>query len=393
MLALLSQNNMDMTKDVRINTLNIGLMIISCIAAFIMPFEVFLFAYAFMGPLHYLTEISWLHDRQYFAKGKYDFLVLLGIGVVLSFWDFAGNYHIWPFNNVDNRQMAQHWNIYQKLMFIAFFSGIIVAFVKNHLLKIVGIAFVFFMSLGIYGQLYNDRIAETRDEGMLTMLLTSFVPTLIHVYVFTGFFMLFGALKSRSRSGLWSVIVLVICPILLFSLFREMTFVPVTEYGQSAYGNPLTGGGFFGLNQEILERFFHQKLVIPETVTTDSQYRSFYNNEWTRMVFHSPTGILVTRFIAFAYMYHYLNWFSKTEIIRWHKVPKARFIVVIILWLVSLALYGYSYKVGLQWLFFLSFTHVLLEFPLNFTSIVGIGKEFRVIAKSGFKPVQAALKK
>ena len=44
----------------------------SCIAAFIMPFEVFLFAYAFMGPLHYLTEISWLHDRQYFAKGKYD---------------------------------------------------------------------------------------------------------------------------------------------------------------------------------------------------------------------------------------------------------------------------------------------------------------------------------
>ena len=31
----------------------------------------FLFAYAFLGPLHYLTEISWLHDRQYFAKGKF----------------------------------------------------------------------------------------------------------------------------------------------------------------------------------------------------------------------------------------------------------------------------------------------------------------------------------
>ena len=84
-------------------------------------------------------------------------------------------------------------------------------------------------------------------------------------------------------------------------------------------------------------------------------------------------------------MYHYLNWFSKTEIIKWHKVPKGRFIVVLALWVVSLALYAYSYKVGLQWLFFLSFTHVLLEFPLNFVSILGIGKELRGIAKTGFK--------
>ncbi len=376
-----------MTKDVRINSLNIGLMIFSCIAAFIMPFEVFLFAYAFMGPLHYLTEISWLHDRQYFAKGKYDYLVLLSIGVILSLWDAASNYHIWPFNSTENKEMAQNWNIYQKLMFIAFFSGLIVAFVKNHLLKILGIAIVFFLSLGIYGQLYNDKMADGGDEGTLTMLLTSFVPTLIHVYVFTGFFMLFGALKSRSVSGVWSVVVLVICPILLFSLFRDHTFVQVTEYGKSAYGSPLSNEGFFSLNQEILSKFFDQKLNVPATITTDAQYRVFYDKEWTNLVFHSSTGILVTRFIAFAYMYHYLNWFSKTEIIRWHKVPKARFVAVIILWIISLALYGYSYKVGLQWLFFLSFTHVLLEFPLNFTSIVGIGKEVRVIAKNGFKPM------
>lgn len=377
-----------MTKDLRINTLNIGLMIVSCIAAFIMPFEVFLFAYAFMGPLHYLTEISWLHDRQYFAKGKYDFVVLLAIGVLLSVWDFLGNYHLWPFNTQENREMAQGWNIYQKLIFIAFFSGLIVAFVKNHFLKIFGIAIVFFFSLAIYGQLYNDRMAENgNDEGTLTMLLTSFVPTLIHVYVFTGFFMLFGALKSRSKSGIWSVVVFVICPILLFSLFREQTFVPVTEYGRNAYGGPLTNEGFFSLNQEILSKFFDQKLTIPDSIKTDAQYRVFYDKEWTNLVFHSSTGILVTRFIAFAYMYHYLNWFSKTEIIRWHKVPKIRFVVVIILWIISLALYAYSYRVGLQWLFFLSFTHVLLEFPLNFNSIVGIGKESLVIAKNGFKPI------
>ena len=52
------------------------------------------------------------------------------------------------------------------------------------------------------------------------------------------------------------------------------------------------------------------------------------------IVFHSQAGILLMRFIAFAYTYHYLNWFSKTEIIRWHKVPKKRFIVVLVLWVV-----------------------------------------------------------
>lgn len=383
---------MAMNKDLRINVLNIGLMIVSCIAAFMMPFEVFLFAYAFMGPLHYLTEISWLHDRQYFAKGKYDYIVLLSIGVILSLWDFASNYKWWPFNNAENVEMAQHWNIYEKLLFIAFFSGLIVAFVKNHLLKILGIAFVFFLSLGIYGQLYSDNTAEN-GEGLLTMLLTSFVPTLIHVYVFTGFFMLFGALKSRSKSGIVSVIVFVICPLLLFFLFRNSTFVPVTSYGKEAYGNALSGEGFFGLNKEILDKFFGQRIPQPPpAITTDVQYRNFYNIEWSKIVFHSSIGVLVTRFIAFAYMYHYLNWFSKTEIIRWHKVPKSRFVIVIILWLVSVGLYAYNYKVGLQWLFFLSFTHVLLEFPLNFTSIAGIGRELSAISRTGFRPKVAPVK-
>jgi hypothetical protein len=376
-----------MNKDTRINVLNIGLMLMSCIAAFIMPFEVFLFAYAFMGPLHYLTEISWLHDRQYFAKGKYDFLILLAIGVILSLWDFAQNYGWWPFNSEETKELAQSWNIYQKLLFIAFFSGIVVAFIKNHLLKIAGIALVFFLSLGIYGQLYNDKLADGGKEGLLTMLLTSFVPTLIHVYVFTGFFMLFGALKSRSISGIWSVVVFVICPLLLFYLFADKTGFQVTSYGKTAYGNALSGDGFFGLNQEILGKFLNKNIpAVPTSITTDEQYRIFYNQEWSKLVFHSQEGIIVTRFIAFAYMYHYLNWFSKTEIIRWHKVPRTRFIAVLFIWIVSLALYAYNYKVGLQWLFFLSFTHVLLEFPLNFVSIVGIGKELRAITKTGFKP-------
>src|SRR5271170_3395156 len=51
-----------------VNWLNVGLMVLACAAAIAAPFQVFLFAYAVLGPLHYLTEISWLHDRNYFTR-------------------------------------------------------------------------------------------------------------------------------------------------------------------------------------------------------------------------------------------------------------------------------------------------------------------------------------
>src|SRR5438105_15288845 len=54
----------------QVNYLNLGLMIVSCVLAYIIPFELFLFSYAVLGPLHYLTEISWLHDRKYFVEAK-----------------------------------------------------------------------------------------------------------------------------------------------------------------------------------------------------------------------------------------------------------------------------------------------------------------------------------
>src|SRR5277367_5778352 len=55
------------SKDA-VNWVNIGLMLISCAAAIGAPFHTFLFAYVVLGPLHYLTEISWLHDRSYFTR-------------------------------------------------------------------------------------------------------------------------------------------------------------------------------------------------------------------------------------------------------------------------------------------------------------------------------------
>jgi hypothetical protein len=48
---------------------------------------------------------------------------------------------------------------------------------------------------------------------------------------------------------------------------------------------------------------------------------------------------------------------------------------VIAIWLGSIIIYACDYRLGLKWLFFLGFTHVLLEFPLNHLTLINIGRE------------------
>ena len=479
------------TRDAQINYLNIGLMFMSAVLAFFMPFETFLFAYAFLGPLHYLTEISWLHDRQYFAKGKYDFTFLLIIGVILSVAAFANdfkflNFDIYP-PLVDAKIDFVKWYysmsigdisimlaLFSAVLFVLFkdiklklgailvmyiivyfsfnldmdllgifilmaiVSAFLYVFVKNLYLKIACIGLLY---AGIYYNyspdwfgldadfLSQEEILEAESgknqfkNSSVVFALTSLVPTLIHVYLFTGLFMLFGALKSRSKTGLLSIVFFILIPIILvFSLPVKKEGNYLSKYGTEAYY--ADGTGFFNTNVSIMRQFelspnMTNKDYIDQFVKDSSEKQKYYmlwkdslesdfiiqneghpyygkpialadvkegsqKDNWWSIIFYSSAGIMLMRFIAFAYLYHYLNWFSKTEVIRWHKVPKVRFIGVIALWLVACGLYAYDYAIGLSFLFFLSFTHVLLEFPLNVTSIIGIGKETRSIIKNGF---------
>ena len=86
----------------------------------------------------------------------------------------------------------------------------------------------------------------------------------------------------------------------------------------------------------------------------------------------SPAFFKVQSFIAFAYTYHYLNWFSKTSIIKWHQVEKRKFGFVAVFWVGSLALYKVDYRLGFAAVSALSLLHVVLEFPLNFVSMRAI---------------------
>lgn len=332
-----------LSKTGRIDIINIGLLVISCALAFVIPFELFLFVYAVLGPLHYLTEISWLHDKNYYAKSRKDVILLVVISLFLTFIFVAReHYSEWLFSIWNEKELS--W-MNSSLTFIAFGSALFMAFIKKPIIRVVGIALTILLVLLIENSI---------------IFFTVFLPTLVHVFLFTALFMLYGALKSNSKMGLLTVLLLVACPFVLYYLFPGDVFFGVSESGKLSYENSM----FKNLNEYIIFTQFDMK--------------TFQGMSLDQVLYSSKAGVAVMRFIAFAYTYHYLNWFSKTEIIRWHKVPKARFIVVIVAWVVSVVLYWIDYKLGFQWLFLLSFMHVLLEFPLNYVSVVGIFQELRL---------------
>jgi hypothetical protein len=154
----------------------------------------------------------------------------------------------------------------------------------------------------------------------------------IHVYGFTGLFMAAGTLKASRASGWASLAVYVACGLGL------LLVQPVSAYMPSAYARANLGP-FGGLVNDLAA-------IVP--------------GEGSR-----PAVVAIGRFLAFAYTYHYLNWFSKTEVIRWHDMSGTRMAVIGVLWLVSVGLYAWDYTVGLTALFYLSVTHVFLEFPLD----------------------------
>jgi hypothetical protein len=311
--------------------------------AIFLPFELFLFSYAIFGPLHYLTEISWLHDKSYFTKKKNDYLYLLGITACISFLFLN---IVYKFVDLDfgTRPLAAHFTWGAVLLAILFVT------VKNNAYRVLGMIVIL-------------ASMKLPNSPAMTMYLTVFLPTLIHVYIFTGLFMLYGALKSKSRTGMVTIAVFILCPFVLLSL-PDISFYSVTPYAKDAYsgnGGPVS---FLSVSIETLH------LLFGTTVTAATHEEA--NSIWLNNIFHSEKGIAVARIVAFAYTYHYLNWFSKTKIIQWHKVPKLRFALVIAAWVASIALYAVSFATGMVWLFFLSMTHVLLELPLNAVSVMGI---------------------
>ncbi len=330
-----------------INYLNIGLMVLSAALALRWPFELFLIVYAVLGPLHYLTEISWLHDRNYYTRGKQDYLFLLAASLLITAFYFN-----WiPFTPKGAVEF---------LTYLSFAAAFIFAFFKGAAARLVGIG----VAVAVAGSFAQFAVYKT-FFGIL-------LPTLVHVFIFTGLFILAGALRGRSLSGLLSLLVFTGAAAGLLLYHPDRSHYQVADYVRDSYGvfQPDGKGSspFISLNYAVANLFkmadFNRPgLSFAEALGAINQF-----------LYQNPAALALMSFIAFAYTYHYLNWFSKTSVIRWHEIPRNRFAAILLIWVGSLILYGYSYGLGFRWLFFLSFTHVLLEFPLNHLTFIGIGK-------------------
>ena len=310
--------------DKAINLTNMALMLISTVVAFIIPFKLFLFVYAVLGPLHYLTEISWLDKKNFFIKQKLQIWPYIVIAILLSIALF------------NDKSVIRYYSV--SLIITVVVYTLCLVFSGKTVLSLILSTAILIIALLIKA----DKIM------FLILSFGIFLPTVVHVFLFTGFFVLSGALKNKSITGFVSLVVFIGCAV-SFSLIHtpnpEILSVAEKGYIQKYFSI---------LNQSIAGLFNIHVLKN----STD--------------IFELPAMIAVQRFIAFAYTYHYLNWFSKTTVIKWHDVSKSRLGVIAILWVLSVVFYYIDFRLGFMVLFLLSMLHVFLELPLNVISIKGI---------------------
>ena len=329
----------------RVNYLNIGLMIVSCVAAYALPFELFLFSYAILGPLHYLTQIFWLHDREYFTRdqrGKRRWLVLVGAVMVVVLYGIAAS--------LRGRTVAPVWEI--SLFYLAFLGAVaatdILGRAARTLVFTIGVVALFAWS-------------GSRSYAVVAFL----IITIVHVFVLTGGFILYGALRSRSASALLSLAAFVACAGAFFIFVPSAQAYSIDAYVRESYGS------FNALNGELIRLF------------------RLGSGTTAHEVYQSPAGLMVMRFIAFAYTYHYLNWFSKTSVIGWHHSARPRAVVIAAVWTLAMVLYARDFRLGMDVLYSLSILHVMLEFPLDQKTFRSLGGELWAIARRTGPPVGA----
>jgi hypothetical protein len=333
-----------------INYLNIGFMILSGIIAFVLPFELTLLSYIVLGPLHYLTEIPWLQKRQFFMPRKNDYLWLFLLSLVIVFPTmFKVGYKFF----IDPSSTGAYYPAHIKL-FLA----------RANLLRIIAIPVVLISSVVF---VLTENITKRAiavgivvlwciiyRAGSLTITMSFLSLTLLHVYCFTGVFILSGALKSRSLSGTLSLVVFLACSALLLFLPFHSGISP-TAYAVKGYNL-----SFYGLNKRMFKLFMHKN--------------ASFND-----VYFSPAGIAIARLVAYAYLYHYLNWFSKTSIIGWHRISKKSLVSIVVIWIASIAVYLYDFTMGFAVQFFLSALNVIFEYPLNFQSFRDVGNNLALM--------------
>ena len=191
----------------RNDAIHLGLMLLALAAAYLIPFELLLLAYVALGPAHYLTEISWLHDRNYYLPHRGIAVALVIIAVIAALIDDASwfGFAIWGALVVCAMLAATNSAIESMLLFMIAVALSAIMYSSGSSLAVVGIL----------------------------------IPTLVHVSLFTLVFMVLGAYRSGSRPQAVLVIVylVAIVTILLLPPTAEIRIASFARAAQNYFGN------------------------------------------------------------------------------------------------------------------------------------------------------------
>ena len=261
-----------------------------------------IWAYALLGPLHYLTQISWLHDRDYFLGNKYTPPAFLAVGLGVVFWIAYVTENI-------HQSAVGIWSLL-----------LITPFLRDWRMVPLGLLLV---------PIVAWHLAK---EPTSALLAAAFIPSVIHVGAFTLLFLLAGALRRGGLAGAVSVVTwLASAAALIYLPAKGLGFRTELSAAPREFFDPMMEG--------------MGKLVGIDTPR--DHMAGIYG------------------FLTFIYTYHYLNWFSKTELLKWQDVPRARMGGIILLYIGCIGLYFYNYAFGYMAVLALSILHVVMEFPLN----------------------------
>jgi hypothetical protein len=305
------------------------------VIAWFFPVRLFLYAYALLGPLHYLTQINWTAKKGYFVDEKSWIWIVLGITLLITVPKYLIQPFFLPFlssSEVTTTQWLLKWS--NSFIFLAICLSFIFLYFKNRVSQLIAMLLAVFIAIII-----NATPIYIIFIGLL-------IPTILHVYGFTLLFMIKGVIQNNSKAGFLSIISMVLVPLFIILIDIEPRNYIFPDHLKSVF----------------LESQFH---------VTNTNFAKFLGiTDGATFFFYEKMEMKILIFMAFAYTYHYLNWFSKTTVVGWHKsLTKQRSIVIITIWIGMIALFFYNYKLGFFASLFLSILHVLLEFPLNITSI------------------------
>ncbi len=186
---------------------HLGLMLAALAAAYLVPFELLLLAYVVLGPAHYFTEISWLHDRKFFLPHGAVAIALAAIAAGAALIDSAS------------------W-----FGFVMWCAFVVCAMLAATSTAGEG-TFLFMAAIGLSLLMYTTG-ASFAVIGIL-------LPTLIHVSLFTLVFMVLGAWRSGSRvqTALIVVYLAALALILIVPPSAEVRVPLFAKVGQDYFGN------------------------------------------------------------------------------------------------------------------------------------------------------------